>query len=242
MKHRNVLILVMLGLALLALATLPQSASASVIGHLVVGTCAAGDVAVTATTINWSPDISGFVSCLLVSGGTNVTSVGDGNLIAPPAFTGTATINDLTVPTSGGEAGFMSFVGSGINMHFDLTGLGPGSGVLCTSGMVDGDSCSAFAGSPFLLTMNNLGTSVSLSANGTIADTVGPLSNWSGSFTTQINTVLPYAIQTTINGGGSIQSSFSGEFDASGTPEPVSLALIGGGLLALAAIKRRKRA
>ena len=243
MKHRNVLKLVMLGLALLALATLPQSASASVIGHLVVGTCAAGDVAVTATTINWSPDISGFVSCLLVSGGTNVTSVGDGNLIAPPAFTGTATINDLTIPPSGGEIGFMSFVGGSpaVNMHFDLTGLGPGSGVLCTSGMVDGDSCSAFAGSPFLLTKNGSSTSVSLHANGTIADTVGPLSFWSGAFTTQINGQTPLQIETTINSAGTIRSSFSGEFDVTTVPEPVSLSLIGGGLMALAVIKRRKR-
>jgi hypothetical protein len=168
--------------------------------------------------------------------------VGDGHLVAPPAFTGTATINDLTVPTSFGEAGFMSFVGSGINMHFDLTGLGPGSGLACTSTMVNGDSCSAFAGSPFLLTKNNLGTSVSLSANGTIADTVGPLSFWSGAFTTQINGQTPLQIETTINtAGGTIRSSFSGEFDVTTVPEPVSMALIGGGLMALAAIKRRKR-
>src|ERR1035437_946290 len=234
MKYRNVLRAFVLGLALLALATLPQSASASVVGHLVVGTCAAGDVAVTATTINWSPDISGFVSCLLVSGGTNVTSVGDGNLVAPPAFTGTATINDLAIPPSGGETGFMSFVGGSpaVNMHFDLTGLGPGSGVACTSTMINGDSCSAFAGSPFLLTKNNLGTSVSLSANGTIADTVGPLSFWSGAFTTQVNNQTPLQIQTTINtAGGTIRSSFSGEFDVTAVPEPVSLSLIGGGLM-----------
>jgi hypothetical protein len=240
MKYRNVLRALVLGLALLALATLPQSASASVMGHLVVGTCGAGDVAVTATSINWTPDVSGFVSCLLVSGGTNVTSVGDGNLIAPPVFAGTATINDLTVPTSGGEAGFMSFVGSGVNMHFDLTGLGPGSGVLCTSGMANGDSCSAFAGSPFLLTKNGTSTSVSLHANGTIADTVGPLSFWSGAFTTQINNESPLQIEAIINSGGTIRSSFSGEFDVT-VPEPVSLLLIGGGLMALAVIKRRKR-
>jgi hypothetical protein len=233
---------VVLGLAVLVLATLPPSASASVVGHLVVGTCAAGDVVVSTNLINWQPDVSGLAACLLVGGGTNVTSVGDGHLLAPPAYTGTATINDLTIPTSGGEAGFMSFVGAGINMHFDLTGIGPGSATLCTSTMTNGQSCSVSSVSPFLLTVNNGGTSVSLSAHGTIADTSGPLSFWGGAFTTQINGVLPFAIQTTINGGGSIQSSFSGEFDVTSTPEPVSLALIGGGLLALAVIKRRKRA
>ena len=243
MKQRTVLKSAVLGVAMLAFATLPPSASASVVGHLVVGTCAAGDVVVTATTINWQPDISGYVSCLQVGGGTSVTSVGDGTLAAPPAYTGAATINDLTIPTSGGEAGFMSFIGGGVDMLFDLTGLGPGSTSLCSSTMINGDSCSAFAGSPFLLTKNNGGTSVSLSANGTIADTAGPLSLWSGAFTTQIDGKSPLQIETIINTrGGSIQSSFSGEFDVSSTPEPVSLALIGGGLLALAVIKRRKRA
>src|ERR1035437_5797136 len=230
---------------MLAFATLPPSASASVMGHLVVGSCAAGDVVVTATTINWQPDVSGFVSCLQVAGGTSLTSVGDGTLLAPPAYTGAATINDLTIPSTGGEIGFMSFIGGGVNMLFNLTnltGLGPGSSTLCTSTMVNGDSCSAFAGSPFLLTKNNGGTSVSLSANGTIADTAGPLSLWSGAFTTQIDGKSPLQIETIINTrGGSIQSSFSGEFNV-GVPEPVSMALLGGGLLALAVIKRRKRA
>jgi hypothetical protein len=105
--------------------------------------------------------------------------------------------------------------------------------------MPNGDSCSAFAGSPFLLTKNNGGTSVSLSASGNIADTVGPLSFWSGAFTTQIDGSTPLDLQDTINTGGTIQSSFSGEFNV-GVPEPVSAFLIGGGLIALAAIKRRK--
>ena len=227
--------------AVMASAVFLPTASASVIGHLVVGNCAAGDVRVSATLINWQPDVLGLVSCLQVAGGTDVNSVGDGHLLAPPAFTGTATINDLTIPTSGGEIGFMSFVGgtAAVNMQFNLTGLGPGSAVLCTSTMVSGDSCSAFAGSPFLLTKNNDGTSVSLSANGNIADTVGPLSLWSGAFTTQIDGSSPLQLQTIINTGGTIQSSFSGEFNV-GVPEPVSMLLIGGGLIALAAIKRRK--
>ena len=242
MKQRMVLKSAVLGVAMLAFATLPPSASASVTGHLVVGTCAAGDVVVTATTINWQPDVSGFVSCLQVSGGTSLTSVGDGTLLAPPAYTGAATINDLTIPPTGGEIGFMSFIGGGVDMLFNLTGLGPGSAIACTSTMVNGDSCSAFAGSPFLLTKNNGGTSVSLSANGTVADTVGPLSLWTGAFTTQIDGSTPLQLETIINTrGGSIQSSFSGEFNV-GVPEPVSMALLGGGLLALAFIKRRKRA
>jgi PEP-CTERM motif len=230
------------GWAVLAWATLAPSASASIIGHLVVGNCAAGQVFVSATIIDWQPNVSGFISCLQVGGGTDVTSVGDGHLVSPPAFDGKATINDLTVPSSGGEIGFMSFVNgtSPVNFHFDLTGLGPGSLVACTSSMVNGDSCSV-PGSPFLLTKNNGGTSVSLSANGTILDTVGPISYWSGAFTTQINGQTPLDIQNIIaTPGGTVASSFSGEFDISPAPEPITMVLIGGGLIALAAVKRRK--
>jgi hypothetical protein len=88
-----------------------------------------------------------------------------------------------------------------------------------------------------------VGTSVTLDAHGTILDIGdGSTSFWSGSFTTQINTMDPAAIQAQIVGGGAIVSSFSGEFDVTNVPEPVSMSLIGGGLIALAAIRRRKRA
>jgi hypothetical protein len=82
---------------------------------------------------------------------------------------------------------------------------------------------------------------VTLLAHGTIFD-IGDSTTtyWGGSFTTQINDVLPASIEATILAGGNISSSFSGEFDI-GAPEPVSMALIGGGLIGLAAIKRRKR-
>ena len=248
MKHRNVLKSVMLGLAVLALATSPQSASASVIGHLVVGICGGGGVTVSATTIDWAPGSP--AACLQLGLGTNITSVGDGTLTGASS---PGTINDLNLAFPGAAtAGFMSFVDTvaGVNLLFNLApvgGFGPGSLVNCNVNPGVNNSCSV-PGSPFILTetVSNsgvIGTSVTLDAHGTILDIGdGTTSFWSGSFTTQINTMAPAAIQTQIVGGGAIVSSFSGEFDVTNVPEPVSMSLIGGGLIALAAIRRRKRA
>jgi hypothetical protein len=48
----------------------------------------------------------------------------------------------------------------------------------------------------------------------------------------------PFEIQTTLE---THCGTVSGPFDITDVPEPVSMALIGGGLVVLAAIKRRKR-
>ena len=49
-----------------------------------------------------------------------------------------------------------------------------------------------------------------------------------------------FKFDDTIVAGGSISSSFSGEFDVIPLPEPVTMGLIGAGLVAIAAIKRRR--
>jgi len=146
----------------------------------------------------------------------------------------------------------MSFIGGALaapGLHFDLLAVGPGVATDCAAGTpATGGSCSINSGfvnapSPFILTNNGTGTTVTLNVFGTVQDPGDGLSVWSGSFTTQINnTVMTLAqIRTTIITGGSVQSSFSGEFDATAVPEPASMALIGGALLAIAGIKRRRR-
>jgi hypothetical protein len=244
MKSRKSPKVALLSLAVLVSVAFAPLASASVVGHLSVGICGGGQVVVSAALINW--EIGTPSACLTVGGGTHLNSVGDGTLLSSsPA----GLINDLpasggNVPPSGGIFGFMRFTSPGISMYFDLAGVGgfgPGSGVSCSTNPGLNNSCS-IPGSAFLLTQTSTGTSVTLLAQGTIFDTgdstTGP---WSGAFTTQINGQSPLDIYNTITTpGGSIQSTFSGEFDV-GVPEPVSMALIGGGLIALAAIKRRKR-
>ena len=249
MKKRYSLQIRILSLAVLAMAIFLPVASASVIGHLVVGICGGGGVTVDATTIEWLPSGSP-TACLELGALTHITSVGDGSLM-PTSPAGT--INDLnfTVPGAG-TAGFMSFIdsGAGVNLLFNLApvgGFGPGSSVTCAADPGVNNSCSV-PSSPFILTETRsnsgvLGTSVTLDAHGTIFDMGdGTTSFWSGSFTTQINTETPAQIQTIIIGGGAITSSFSGEFDVTNVPEPISMALIGGGLIALACMRRRQRA
>jgi len=261
MNARNSLRFGLLSLAVLVLTTFAPSASAGVVGTLVVASCSSQDVFVTSLTIDWA--LTGSNGPLCIGGGTHINSVGDGNLIVnpgDPAFTGTATINDLgPAYPAPGDAGFMTITGGGLltGLYFNLAqfgGLGPGTTTDCSTNPLPGSSCSIMLSpgvySPFLLTSTASdgghtlddvnGASVTLLANGTIYDS-GDLTTtkWSGSFTTQIGQT-PAAIESTILEGGQIMSSFSGQFDAA--PEPVSMALIGGGLLALAALKRRKRA
>src|ERR1035441_3195526 len=103
MKYRNVLKLVILGLAVLSLATLPPSASASTIGELSVGNCSGGGVVVTITTIDWLPASQ----CLQAGIPTNVTS-GLGS-IGDTSFGTINDLNSLPVGNTTGFAGFMTF-------------------------------------------------------------------------------------------------------------------------------------
>jgi hypothetical protein len=246
MNRRNLLGFGLFSLAVLVLTAFAPVASAGVVGTLVVSTCPGGDVTVKATSIVWTPPAGTGEGCLQLAGGTNITSFGDGSLIGTSGY---GTINNLP----GGEAGFMSFTTGGENLLFNLaisTGFSPPNATSCATNPLPGHSCS-IPGSPFILTSTATdggqlitdvnGSTVTLLANGTITDTDGKISTWTGSFTTQLPSPdTPAYIQTLEQGGGFIMSSFSGQFTLA--PEPVSMSLIGGGLLALAALKRRKRA
>jgi hypothetical protein len=225
-----------LSLAILALVTFAPSASAATVGQLSVQNCSGGGVVVTISLIDWQPA----TQCLAAGLPTNVTS-GLGT-ITP---TSTGTINDLDslpFPNTVGFAGFMTFGGIALDLAF----LGPGDVHNCDTNPGLGNSCSIVLApgviSPFVLTQDNGGTAVSLTARGTTLDTTDNITSfWNGAFTTQLNGVTPAQVQATILGGGSITNTYSGTFNIV-VPEPVSMVLIGGGLIALAAFKRRRRA
>jgi len=121
-----------------------------------------------------------------------------------------------------------------------------------------------FAGSPGVLTYQNGHTVISLSVNGKASDTgVAGLaggSNYSGGFSQTFTDLLPNGTAPTpqniqlyfcpsgtctpadFSSGKSLTSSQSGSFTASAVPEPatISMSLLGGLLVALGSLRRRK--
>jgi hypothetical protein len=229
MEKRNVLKFGFLSLAVLASACFAPSASASVIGHLTFANCDGGGVTVTITTVTWLPLANVGTGCIAAGLGTNVTF--DSGSIAPADH---GTVNNLA-PLSG-NTGFLTFTG----VTFDAELIGPGvTNLACSAAMAPGPSCSVLLNSPFILTPGDAGTVITLGVSGLANDASSTNSPWNGIFSTQIANETPKQIQDAFNAAGSFTATYS--FDGNvGIPEPVSLALIGGGLVALAGLKRRK--
>jgi hypothetical protein len=252
MKKHYALKLGVLSLAVLASATFAPSASAGVIGTLFSGS--SGLVTVTTTSITWNTD-PGSISAGTwngeVANGTSLTFQGCASGVLGSAgclFNGEGIdINHLAALVNGVTPipidGFLLFAANPA-LDFTLTAISPGSANTNCNGLLTGQSCSVFLGSPIILTLlTSNRTSVQLSMLGTATDGSGVTSNWTGGFSATIPTMTPAEIEAffVANPTGSISASNSGSFFATTVPEPVSMALIGGGLLALAVIKRRKR-
>ena len=234
----------------LAFLSLIPIASASVVGTLSEANCATGaggGVTVNASTITWLPQVGTTnFGCILSGSGTNLTWSGGGSLGAGA----TGQIQNLAV---GGTAvnNFIDFLTAGLD--FTLTSFAaptPTSPGNCV-GLASGQTCTAVIGSPFLLTNDAIlisgilipETGISLVASGTVYDPNNPsaVSGWTGVFTTQLNE-SPADVAATIAGGGSVTSTQSGAFVlTSGVPEPVTLPLIGGGLMALAMLAKKRK-
>ena len=240
-KYRGTLVQnktsIIIGIASFLLIAAPTQATP--VGTLSLANCSGGGVVVTATTIDWTLPVGGGNGCIQTGVGTNVNYGAGSNLGAGV----TGNILDLTGSL---PANFITFI-SAPGLHFDLLQLGPSTSNTNCAALTLGNSCSAVAGSPFLLTLSSLTSStVSLQASGTAGDSVSSNSIWSGGFTTQIAGMTPAQIQSVIAAGGSVASTYSGDFrvtiigGVTIIPEPGTAVLFGMGicLISMRLIKR----
>ena len=109
-------------------------------------------------------------------------------------------------------------------------------------------SAGTLPGTPYVLTELTGNVSATISALGIACDTGGDgicnindsKTNWTGIFSAQYtNTSIAQLTATILNGGKLQNNTWSGTVEATAIPEPGSLALLGLGLMGMAAMRRR---
>jgi PEP-CTERM motif-containing protein len=216
-----------------------ERAAASVTGSLLLD---GGSVTVSATSLNWNGPAT-------VNPFTTLTYDSGTALATGP--TSTVDLENLP-PSSLPLSDFMTFT-LAPTLIFDLTTIGPGSSnTNCAA-----PPCSAFPGSPIILSQGSEGTVVDLGLSGIATDGTSPESTWIGEFSETITSlpgdsgvITPLEVQDYFGGpftpnSVTITSTYSGTFVAtleSTVPEPstLTMALMGAGLM-LIAVNRRKR-
>src|ERR1039458_2186029 len=251
MEKRHVLRLGAICWAVMAMAVFLPTASASVIATLFTGS--AGLITVTTTSITWNTDPGAGSAGTWngeVANGTNLAFLGCSGVLGSAGclFNGEGIdINHLGPVVNGvttlPEDNFITFAANPA-LDFRLTAVSPGSANTNCFGLLVGQSCSVIAGSPLILTLlSSNRTAVQLSFVGTATDGSGQTSNWTGGFSATLPTMTPADLETYFlnNPNGSQSASNSGSFFATTVPEPGTSGLIGGALIGLATLLRRRK-
>jgi len=258
-------------LAILSLCCVLGTASASVVGSLLTGSSGnitVSDTAITwtpdsaalpTTTCPGAKACNGDVasaSALMFTGCLTGVNGSAGCLTTQEGIE----INNgvpLTPSTVIPEDKFLLFESHPL-LDFKMTSVTvpiPTNGTNCAGLINDGDSCVIFVGSPILLSLTNGGsqTFASLSFKGVASDDAGVTfaSNWKGGFSVTLGETpaqlqkdfCPGAIPASCDTTGTVTKTVSnaGSFFVTVIPEPSSFLLIGGGLIGLAGLFRRKK-
>jgi len=254
-------------LVTMALGVFIPAASASVIGTLDVGSGGSLTVSLTAITFNldpssdpagapWNGEVASATGAPpnpLTFAGCPTGALGTAGCldVAPDGPNEAVSINGnvpLTNSTILPENNFLVFAGNGgphVVIDYTLTQVLAGSTNTNCAGLAQFASCSVFLGSPVVLTLEGAGTTATINFSGTVSDGAGT-TNWMGKFSATFPSTTPAALQAFFCPGGvcagsqSVTTSFAGTFSSSAVPEPYSMLLIGGGLIGLALLTRRK--
>jgi len=218
---------------MLSLGPAPQ-ASAVVSGSMNLANDAGGGIVLSLSLLDFALPVGGGVGSFSTGLGTSLSF--SGGVVGPGAA---GVIKDITV--GGGALPDFITLSAAPNVHFDLTGLGPGVANTAAPNTFNPNdpASSPVAGSPLILTPTSTGTQISFTATGIARDIIAPNSIWTGLFTTQVVGKTPFQIQQTLVAQGSVASTYSASFQV--VPEPTTWMLLTSGLICGWALRRKSR-